>query len=262
MIRNSLQAVLGGILVLLLSAVCPAGDDESVIISYESAVGLVEKWLAAEYPTPIAREVATEPLLEIVRDKGVPDNKKLEKMLKAFPGAFSSLVADIRQKAEGGEAQAQYRLGRCYDTGFAVAEDKDAAVRWYRKAAEQGVALAQCNLGVCYANGYGVAQDKAAAVRWYRTAAEQGLAEAQYNLGVCYADGVGVAEDKAAAVRWYRKAAEQGVALAQFNLGVCYDDGVGVAEDKAAAVRWYRKAAEQGYAPAKRALSELGYEVR
>lgn len=71
--------VLGGILVLLLSAVCMAEDNESVIISYESAVGLVEKWLAAEYPTPIASEVATEPLLEIVRDKRVSDNKKVEK---------------------------------------------------------------------------------------------------------------------------------------------------------------------------------------
>lgn len=226
MIRNSLQAVLGGILVLLLSAVCMAGDDGSVIISYESAVGLVEKWLAAEYPTPIAREVATEPLLEIVRDKGVPDNKKLEKMLKAFPGAFSSLVADIRQKAEGGEAQAQYRLGRCYDTGFAVAQDKSAAVKWYHKAAEQG------------------------------------LADAQYNIGVCYANGEGVAEDKAAAVRWFRMAAEQGYAWAQFNLGHCYAYGNGVSEDKAAAVKWCRKAAEQGHVMAKRALSELEYEVR
>lgn len=142
-----MQVVLGGILVLLLSAVCMAEDNESVIISYESAVGLVEKWLAAEYPTPTASEVATEPLLEIVRDKGVSDNKKVEKMLKAFPVAFSSLIADIRQKAEGGEAQAQYRLGRCYDTGFAMAEDKAAAVRWYRKAAEQGHVMAKRALG-------------------------------------------------------------------------------------------------------------------
>ena len=69
---------------------------------------------------------------------------------------------------------------------------------------------AQYNLGVCYYTGTGIKEDKEEAVRWYRRAAENGNAMAQYNLGNCYYTGTGIKEDKEEAVRWYRKAAEQG----------------------------------------------------
>lgn len=48
------------------------------------------------------------------------------------------------------------------------------AARWYRKTAEQGDAKAQWCLGRCYESGDGVIQDKDEAVKWYRKAAEQG----------------------------------------------------------------------------------------
>ena len=155
-------------------------------------------------------------------------------------------LAEIRAKAEKGDAQSQYELGRAFSAGsLGVAKDEVEAVKWYRKAAEQNDAEAQYNLGVCYANGQGVAKDEVEAVKWYRKAAEQNDAEAQYNLGVCYANGQGVAKDEVEAVKWFRKAAEQNHAEAQYNLGVCYANGQGVAKDEAEAVKWYRKAAEQ-----------------
>ena len=105
---------------------------------------------------------------------------------------------------------------------------------------------AQYNLGVCYYTGTGIKEDKEEAVRWYRRAAENGNAMAQYNLGNCYYTGTGIKEDKEEAVRWYRKAAEQGNTIAQYSLGFCYKNGTGIKEDKEEALRWYRKAAEQG----------------
>ena len=105
---------------------------------------------------------------------------------------------------------------------------------------------AQYNLGVCYYTGTGIKEDKEEAVRWYRRAAENGNAMAQYNLGNCYYTGTGIKEDKEEAVRWYRKAAEQGNTIAQYSLGYCYKNGTGIKEDKEEALRWYRKAAEQG----------------
>ncbi|MBQ9776558.1 MAG: sel1 repeat family protein, partial [Lentisphaeria bacterium] len=74
----------------------------------------------------------------------------------------------------------------------------------------------QYNLGVCFQNGYGVTENKQEAVKWYRKAAEQGDAKAQYNLGNCYYFGNGVTENEQEAVKWYRKAAEQGDAKAQY----------------------------------------------
>ena len=147
--------------------------------------------------------------------------------------------------AEQGDIELQCELGYCYFYGRGVVEDKEEAVKWFRKVAEQGNADAQVNLGQCYRNGWGVAEDKEEAIKWYHKSAEQGNVDAQYNLGNCYFDGEGVPEDKEEAVKWYHKAAEQGDAVAQYNLGNCYFNGEGVPQDTAAAVYWLRKSAEQ-----------------
>jgi TPR repeat protein len=156
----------------------------------------------------------------------------------------------FRKAAEQNVAEAQFGLGLCYVYGGNVAKDYVEAVKWFRKAAEQNVAVAQVFLGSSYANGLGAAKDEAEAVKWYRKAAEQNVALAQYFLGLFYAEGRGVAKDEAEAVKWYRKAAEQNYAWAQLNLGVCDANGQGVAKDEVEAVKWYRKAAEQNLAEA------------
>src|ERR1039457_2797619 len=130
--------------------------------------------------------------------------------------ADRKLLADVRAKAEKGDAQSQYELGVALSFGaLGVAKDAVAAVSWYRKAAEQNLAAAQYNLGVCYEQGKAATKNEAAAVVWYRKAAEQNLAAAQYNLGVCYYRGRGVIKDEVEAVKWVRKAAEQNHASAQ-----------------------------------------------
>ena len=64
-----------------------------------------------------------------------------------------------------------------------------------RQRAEQGDADAQYNLGFVYARGLGVPQDFVEAVKWARLAADQGIADAQYALGVSYVAGEGVPAD-------------------------------------------------------------------
>jgi TPR repeat protein len=155
-------------------------------------------------------------------------------------------IAELKAKAEKGDAIAEYYLGVCYRDGQGVAKDQVEEVKWYRRAAEQGNAMAQYNLGVCYHDGEGVAKDQVEAAKWIRKAAEQGNDAAQYNLGWCYRDGYGVAQDYAETVKWWHKAAEQGNMIAQYNLGCCYRDGQGVAQDYVEAAKWYRRAADQG----------------
>jgi len=98
--------------------------------------------------------------------------------------AESSEIEKLRQKAEEGDADAQFNLGIMYDNGKGVEQDYKEAVKWFRKVAEQGYADGQFGLGVMYAEGQGVEQDYKEAVKWFREAAEQGDAKAQYNLGV------------------------------------------------------------------------------
>jgi len=160
------------------------------------------------------------------------------------------------ERAEEGNADAQFHLGLRYADGQGVPKDYGQAVVWYRKAAEQGHATAQVNLGLAYSRGQGVPQDYGQAAVWHRKAAEQGDATAQYSLGFAYAFGQGVPRDYEQAVAWYLKAAEQGNANAQLQLGWEYTIGRGVPQDDVQAKAWYRKAAEQGIADAQFILGE------
>jgi len=101
-------------------------------------------------------------------------------------------LAELRQKAERGEAESQRLLGSFYENGSGVKQNYATAARWYRNAAEQGDAVSQFYLASLYDNGFGVPLNHTEAASWYRRAAEQSHAEAQHNLGEMYRLGRGV----------------------------------------------------------------------
>ena len=146
-------------------------------------------------------------------------------------------LSEIKERAEQGDAEEQFRLGVMYASGEGAPEDDTEAVTWFRLAAKQGHTDAQFNLGVMYANGEGVPEDDAEAVKWFRLSAEQGHDEAQFSLGVIYRDQ-GVPEYAVEAIKWYRLSAEQGNAWAQFELGEMYQSGTGVIKDVVKAYMW------------------------
>ena len=78
------------------------------------------------------------------------------------PGEF----AKTKEKAEKGDAVAQYNLGLCYANGIGVPKDKVEAGVWYRKSAEQGCALGQLNYGLIKAFGQGVTRDPIEGHAW------------------------------------------------------------------------------------------------
>uniref|UniRef100_A0A914VIG0 Uncharacterized protein n=1 Tax=Plectus sambesii TaxID=2011161 RepID=A0A914VIG0_9BILA len=67
-------------------------------------------------------------------------------------------VKGIRAAAEGGNANAQFKLGLMYRKGRNVHQSDDDAVIWYTKAAGQRHPLALNNLGLMYRDGKGVEQ--------------------------------------------------------------------------------------------------------
>ncbi len=165
--------------------------------------------------------------------------------------------ADLTQRAQAGDSNAQDQLGIWYGMMYAenrLSADGAQSVKWYLKAAEQGNAHAQDTLGFIYAYGDPVAQDKKEAVKWYRKAAEQGRASAQYNLGEMYSWGEGVRKDDVEAAKWYRKAAEQGHVSAQYSLGEKYRNGKGVPKDFVQAHAWINISAANGLELAKKMM--------
>ena len=89
--------------------------------------------------------------------------------------ADGELSAEIRTKAENGDALFQSALGEIFLYGvLGVAKDEAEAVKWFRKAAEQNHAEAQCSLGSCYFTGQGVAKDTVESWKWISLSAGQG----------------------------------------------------------------------------------------
>jgi TPR repeat protein len=90
--------------------------------------------------------------------------------LHAFtPATFRSL----QKKAEGGDADAQVRLGLAYRSGNGIAQDPEQALVWLRRAAEQGDPRYIALLGVWSLAGDGIPQDFEEAEFWLFHAARQ-----------------------------------------------------------------------------------------
>src|SRR5580704_2571903 len=70
------------------------------------------------------------------------------------------------------DPQAQYNRGTDYWYGNGVPQDYVEAAKWFRKAAEGGYAEAQYRLAQMLAIGQGIKEDDTEAATWYRKAAE------------------------------------------------------------------------------------------
>jgi TPR repeat protein len=172
---------------------------------------------------------------------------------------LAETASQYRARAEKGDAEARFKLGKSYYYGKGVPQDYAEALRWFRKAADQGDKKSQTDVGYMYSSGKGVPQDDAEALLWFRKAADQGFATAQYSVCDAYYRGKGVPQDYAEALPWCRKATDQGYARAQDTLAAMYYQGNGVPQDYAEAARWYRKAAEQGDAWGQDDLATMYY---
>ena len=168
-------------------------------------------------------------------------------------GSWADDTADMRKKAESGDAAAQFDLAQFYEREASKARserrtlrDQKQAFDWYTRSAEQGFSKSQFNLGRVYFHGHGVAQDKDLAVGWQIKAAEQGLAEAQYAVGNVYLYGGILEQDVELALDLFTKAANQHHLPAQKQLGVLYFEGTAVPQDVVQAHLWFSIAALNG----------------
>jgi tetratricopeptide (TPR) repeat protein len=98
-------------------------------------------------------------------------------ILSVAVAAAAQDFAEVKKKADGGSAFAQYQIGYCYETGSAerpcdgVQQDYGKAAQWYQKAADQGHATAQYSLGLLYNKNLGVPQNYEKAYFWLSLAA-------------------------------------------------------------------------------------------
>ena len=90
------------------------------------------------------------------------------------------------ETAEHGDAEAQYKVGKCYFEGIGVDEDKTEAFEWFMKAAEQGHSAAQYMVGECYFKNLVTIDENEnrgwETFRWFFKAAKQGYTKAIFRI--------------------------------------------------------------------------------
>jgi TPR repeat protein len=91
----------------------------------------------------------------------------LQKTETPRPVAVFDVIADYREAAERGDAEAQLKLGWEYHTGKVVPQDDEEAIRWWKKAADQGCAAAQTSLGMAYTDFDHIPIDYVEAYKWF-----------------------------------------------------------------------------------------------
>jgi TPR repeat protein len=62
---------------------------------------------------------------------------------------------ETSKKAESGDAEAQFNLGKMYYKGQGITKNYNTAFQWYSKAAAQGNIKAKNNIGSLYYDGEG-----------------------------------------------------------------------------------------------------------
>jgi uncharacterized protein len=127
-----------------------------------------------------------------------------------YPGA----VAQWRQPAIDGDADAQFNMGQAYKLGRGVASDLKIAEDWYRRAAAKGHVQAEDNLGlVMFQNG-----DRQRAMPYIEKSAARGEPRAQYILGTALFNADMVKKDWVRAYAFMTRASAAGLAPASASL--------------------------------------------
>lgn len=119
---------------------------------------------------------------------------------------FACFVAVSRANVKKNPERLRMQAQQLFDK-----KDYAGGVELLRQAAELGDPWGQIYYGGSLKKGVGTAQDKTAAVEWFRKSAAQNCAVAFYELGDCYENGAGVERDLNEAEAWYRKALDSGI---------------------------------------------------
>lgn len=123
---------------------------------------------------------------------------------------------DFQMKlAEKGNAEAEFKVGEMYETGFGVNQDMKQAETWITKAAEKGHETANFKLLYWDLEKNGVTSTNKAGLESLQAKANEGNPQAQYYVGKMHSRGVGLKKNPDQAINWLNKAAFVGVLEAE-----------------------------------------------
>ena len=116
---------------------------------------------------------------------------------------------DLKEKADKGDAEAQYIVGQIYLDNRVYFPDEY-----------------NCFVDIIGLPGGEVIRDESKGAFWLLQAAKQGHGDAQAELAQCYIIGEGVMQDLEKCIMWLKEGCRSGSPLAQWRLGNLYRDGL------------------------------------
>lgn len=172
---------------------------------------------------------------------------------------YTAAMEEFSYLADEGNASALYYMGKIYDDGKGVVQDKQRAFSYYQKAAALGHADALYQLGMAYLTGEnGLTQDTPLALTYFKKAAYAGSPDALYQLAeISTLNLEGRPADLNKAFGFYLMAAQRGQAKAQYKLGLMFLTGRGIPQNDNTAIYWLTNSARQGYVLAQKQLADL-----
>lgn len=194
--------------------------------------------------------------------------------------------------ANEGDAEAQFRLARCYFWGVGVEKKVDRAIALWKSAVAKDHVEAMVSLGMSYLNDVCGIEMREEGMSLLNTAIKRGSLRAKYFLAHrlvtkgsrreietglaqmlevaekdvpeaslyiadCFFRGIAVKKDLDRAIPWIIKAANLGEKHAQAYLGEMYLHGYQVDKNVALARQYLEKASSQGHARASFRLGQL-----
>lgn len=160
-------------------------------------------------------------------------------------------------RADGGDAEAQVKLGLIYLTGSDTENDDVKGVKWLEKAAAQKNASGIYYLAHSCLDGRGTKKDEKRGMELLRQAAEMNYPPARMFLGKCCILGEHVEKDVKKGKELLQDAALQENPEAQYLLGILYS-GIEkeIPENRMKRLKWLTLAASQGFVPAQTLLGK------
>lgn len=145
-------------------------------------------------------------------------------------------MAQHRDAAERGDAEAQYQLGLGYVTSFDFEPNPGEALNWWRKAAAQQHPESLFTLGMWHAFKH-LPDGDDEALYWFKYEHDYGSRSARAHMGVISLLDLEIPQTDTAAAMWLHQAAEHEHLGGQLLLGRMHMRGHGVPKDaeKAAA---------------------------
>ena len=175
----------------------------------------------------------------------------IEQAMRTYSGRPRGRIdplAELRNRADGGNADAQVRYGNMLMKGIGgVEKDRKLAARYYSLSAGQGNIQGMLAFSKCLSYGRGVERDVDAAVALIQEGVKRNDPIAKDRLGTCYRYGRGVPDSSLRATELYKQAAESGYPHGEFHYGWMRLHGNGCRKDIPEAVEYIKRASDHGY---------------